>query len=70
MARYIVNKNTQSNGDHEVHVLNGTCNRLPDAANQLDLGEFDSCQPAVTEAKQTYPQSNGCFYCSKACNTG
>lgn len=66
--RYYVNRNAQSNGDHEVHT--SECSRLPDATNRLFLGTFSSCGPAVTEAKKTYPKSNGCYYCSKACHTG
>ena len=67
MASYYVNQNKQPNGDHEVHV--STCYRLPDANNRKYLGEFASCAPAVQEAKKTYRQSNGCYYCSPACHT-
>lgn len=70
MARYCVNRNAQANGDHEVHNLTTGCNFLPDIANQKSLGEHSSCQSAVREAKQTYPQSNGCYYCCNACHTG
>jgi len=65
MAAYYVNKNAQANGDHEVHV-NG-CSRMP--TDRLSLGDFESCHGAVAEAKKTYPQSNGCYYCCKACHT-
>jgi hypothetical protein len=65
---YYVNKNAQSNADHEVHV--STCAHLPEPANRLYLGDFAVCQPAVEKAKQYYPRSNGCAYCSPACNTG
>jgi hypothetical protein len=65
---YYVNTNAQSNGDHEVHT--SSCSFLPDTTNRLYLGSFDSCGPAVREAKRTYPKSNGCYFCSKACNTG
>lgn len=68
MARYYVNTNAQSNGDHEVH--KSDCSRLPEPENRLYLGDFSSCGPAVTEAKKTYKQSNGCYYCSNACHTG
>lgn len=68
MPSYYVNKNAQSNGDHEVHV--SVCGRMPEAHNRLYLGEFSNCRPAVAEAKKTYPRSNGCFYCSNDCNTG
>ena len=67
MARYYVNKNAQSNGDHEVHTSG--CSFMPDEANRLYLGDFSNCRDAVREAKKTYPQSNGCYYCSNACHT-
>ncbi|NIJ42347.1 hypothetical protein FHS78_002641 [Parvibaculum indicum] len=66
--RYYVNRNAQSNGDHEVHTA--SCSFLPNPENRLYLGDFDSCRPAVAEAKKTYAQSNGCYYCANACNTG
>ena len=65
--RYYVNKNAQSNGDHEVHTE--TCTWLPDVENRLFLGNFTSCYPAVVEAKKHFMQSNGCYFCSNACHT-
>ena len=70
MAKYCVNTQAQANGDHEVHVLNGTCWTLPKPEHQKDLGEHSSCTTAVAQAKQTYKQSNGCAHCCAACNTG
>ena len=67
MATYYVNKNAQSNGDHEVH--KSTCQYMPDPANCVYLGEFSTCQEAVLKAKTYYPQSNGCYYCSRECHT-
>jgi len=67
MSRYYVNKNTQANGDHEVHTTG--CSFLPDAENRIYLGDFNSCAPAVTAAKKIYSQSNGCYYCSRSCHT-
>lgn len=67
MDFYYVNKNAQSNGDHEVH--KGTCSYLPLPENRLYLGTFASCVDAVREAKKHYSQSNGCKYCSPACHT-
>jgi hypothetical protein len=68
MALYYVNHNAQSNGDHEVH--RDGCTHLPDISNRLYLGIFSNCRDAVWEAKKTYPRSNGCYYCSRECNTG
>ncbi|TAM48240.1 MAG: hypothetical protein EPN55_00705 [Gammaproteobacteria bacterium] len=68
MASYYVNKNAQLNGDHEVHVTG--CSFMPDAGNRIYLGDFSNCRDAVREAKKHYPQSNGCYYCSRDCHTG
>jgi hypothetical protein len=67
MARYYVNKNSQANGDHEVHVAD--CSRMPEPANRQYLGDFSSCAPAVREAKTHYTKSNGCYYCCNPCHT-
>ena len=67
MASYYVNKHAQANGDHEVHVAG--CTWMPSPENKQYLGEFASCQPAVAEAKKTYPTADWCAYCSPACNS-
>ncbi len=67
MARYYVNKNAQSNGDHEVHKWG--CSFLPLENNRKYLGDFPGCSGAVREAKKSYPKSNGCYYCSNECHT-
>ncbi len=70
MANYCVNKIAQTtSGDHEVHNLE-ECSHLPDSGNRIKLGSFNSCGPAVTAAKKIYPQSNGCYHCSRPCHTG
>lgn len=70
MPDFCVNKNAQSNGDHEVHDLSASCSYLPASANQLALGNFDSCRGAVQAASNHYSQVNGCYFCANACNTG
>jgi hypothetical protein len=50
MKNYYVNKNAQSNGDHEVH--NESCAYLPSIHNRTYLGAYSSCKPAVDEAKK------------------
>jgi len=67
MKKYYVNKNAQSNGDHEVH--HEDCRYLPSASNRTYLGEFSTCKPAVTEAKKHYTKVNGCKTCSNDCHT-
>lgn len=66
MAKYYVNENAQTNGDHEVH-SNG-CAWLPAAQNRKHLGNFSDCGPAVRKAKQYFSQVNGCYYCSRSCH--
>lgn len=67
MKKYYVNKNAQSNGDHEVHTSD--CYWLPKAENRIYLGEFYSCTSAVREAKKHYSKVNGCKHCSESCHT-
>ena len=64
---YYVNKNAQSNWDHEVH--NSSCSRLPDSANRLYLGIFSSCKDALKEAKKHYNDVDWCYYCCNECHT-
>jgi hypothetical protein len=68
MARYYVNDNAQSNGEHEVHVP--TCDYYAQIKSKTYLGEHTSCAPAVREAKKYYANSNGCYYCCNPCHTG
>jgi hypothetical protein len=65
--KYYVNNNAQLNGDHEVHV--STCDYVPTMYSQTYLGEFETCQAAVREAKKRFQKSNGCFYCCRPCHT-
>ena len=67
MALYYVNKNAQTNGDHEVH--KDGCSFMPESDNRIYLGDFASCAPAVKKAKEYYTQSNGCYWCSRDCHT-
>lgn len=65
--KYYVNKNAQSNGDHEVHTKD--CSWLPIADNRIYLGDFSSCHTAVSEAKKYYDDVDGCYYCCESCHT-
>lgn len=64
---YYLNKQAQTNGDHEVHV--SSCIYMPSEANRMYLGSYDNCKDAVAKAKQTYSKSNGCRTCCNACHT-
>lgn len=67
MDSYYVNRNAQPTGENEVH--KSGCNYMPDAINKMYLGEFYNCQDAVKEAKKTYSNVDGCYYCCKLCHT-
>lgn len=69
MAKYCVNMNPQSTGEHEVHNITSGCRYLPDPSNRKQLGEHANCHSAVAAAKAHYTNVDGCFYCSKACHT-
>jgi len=66
MDAYYVNKNAQSNGDHEVH--KSGCPHMPEDKNLIDLGAFDGCQNAVREARKHYDQVDGCGHCCEECH--
>lgn len=65
--RYLVNKNAQYNGDHEVH--REDCNHLPHPENRKDLGIFYNCHDAVKKAKEYDSDADGCYYCCNECHT-
>ncbi|MBU0710656.1 hypothetical protein KJ762_12475 [bacterium] len=67
MDHYYVNKNAQSNGDHEVH--KESCDYLPSSENRIYLGYFSNCSEAVQKARESFDQSNGCYFCSYECHT-
>ncbi|WP_256968969.1 hypothetical protein [Enterococcus faecalis] len=70
MPYYIVNKNIDDNGRHEVH--QDTCTRLPNKENQLDIGYHSDCTEAIQYIQNQNPAHlfDGCWYCSPACNKG
>jgi hypothetical protein len=69
MPKFIVNKNAQSNGDHEVHNETKGCQNMPLDHNREDLGWHDTCHSAVSQAKRIYTRANGCYYCANECHT-
>jgi hypothetical protein len=70
MPRFIVNKNAQANGDHEVHNTTDGCGHMPDTRNRRALGEYRDCHGAVAAARALYPRANGCYHCCRACHSG
>lgn len=71
MPSYILNKNAQPSGEHEVHRNDGSCNYMPLPENRIDLGTHTHCSGAVAVAKKSYPNANidGCYYCCNSCHT-
>ena len=67
MAYYYVNKNAQTNWDHEVHT--SSCTYLPDPENRISLGLHTNCKDAIKEAKKHYNDVDGCYRCSRECHT-
>lgn len=69
MIRYIINKNPQPTGEHEVH-REDICGHLPDNENRIYVGDFENCWSAINEAKRLWPNSiiDGCAYCSEVCH--
>ena len=58
MARYYVNTNAQSTGEHEVH--KDGCHRMPEPQNGIYLGYFSDAK----EARRYFANVDGCYYCA------
>ncbi len=67
MDIFYINLKAAENGEYEMH--RSGCTHLPDTANRYYLGLFATCNDALKEAKKSFPQSRGCNYCCKSCNT-
>lgn len=67
---YCVNKNAQSTGEHEVHLVSCTSKYLPHPDNRKDLGYHEDCHSAIRTARQYYDNVDGCYYCARACHNG
>ena len=55
MPNFVINKNPQANGDHEVHNKTNGCSYMPNSENQINLGNHPSCHQAVADAKRRWP---------------
>jgi hypothetical protein len=66
MKKYYVNKNAQSNGDHEVH--SEDCLFLPGEVNRIYLGLHLGCDSAVREGSKHFNSVDGCKFCSPSCH--
>lgn len=71
MASYYMNKNSQPiSGHYEVHRIPCPTPAAPE--NQIPLGNYATCHPAVAEAKRRWPRLahlvDGCRNCSRPCH--
>lgn len=64
MHTYSINKNSQSNGDHEIH--KSGCPYEPIVQNRIELGYQVDDYAALKAGKQIYSQADGCIYCCRA----
>ena len=69
MPSYCVNKNAQSNGDHEVHDTTANKPCLPATWNRQDLGYHGTCSEAGRAARLYFTQVDGCAICTPACHS-
>lgn len=67
MPDYLVNKNAQPTGEHEVHSY--ACDHLPSSENRQDLGWSPNCTGAMKKAKVYYSNVDGCAHCCPECHT-
>lgn len=64
MPHYIVDRNAQPNGEHEVHVRGSVWSCLPAEADQREIGSHDDCEGALRIARLFYGRANGCARCA------
>jgi hypothetical protein len=67
MTLYLVNKDPQPSGEHELH--RAGCPTSPDEDDQLPLGRFENCREAVSFARRYYSRLDGCRNCCPECHS-
>ena len=73
MAKYFLNLNPQSNGDHEIHKSTCIYYYSYQAGNNFEyLGEFLSDTEAIVYARSKHPymKIDGCYYCCPSIHHG
>lgn len=69
MPNYIINKNSDNNGNNEVHTT--TCAHLPLSSNQEQLGWHLNGTYAVAYAKSIgWKNADGCKHCAFEAHNG
>lgn len=67
LEHFYVNKNTDAQGNHEVHREN--CDYLPRPENREYLGFFSNSYDAVRAARRKYLTADGCWHCCPESHT-
>jgi len=67
LSKYYLNKNAQSNGDHEVHKFG--CKYMPNENNRISLGSFSHSYEAIKRAREYFLAVNGGYNCLPDCAT-
>ena len=65
MDKYYVRISPGLTGIHSVHKKG--CPFVPDIANRIPLGRFNSCKEALIEARKYFQLVDGCNFCNKDC---
>ena len=65
MPRYFVDARDPMDGTREVHRQG--CHRMPAEEDCEPLGEFDDARDAVREARRTWAEAKGCYFCCLEC---
>ena len=71
-TKYIINKNAQTTGEHEVHAeAYCTEGNLPYPENRIFLGNYTNCSAPIRDARLKWPHLtiDGCAHCFPACHT-
>lgn len=65
MPDFVMNRNSQSNGQHEVHNLTEGCVHMPKLPNQVKLGNYETSKLAIAKAQSDWPiyKVSACQYC-------
>lgn len=67
MDIFYIDLKAKETGEYEMH--RSGCKFLPDQTKRYYVGLFGTCNEALKEAKKSFPKSNGCPFCCKACHT-
>lgn len=67
MATYSINKNSQTNGDHEIHKTG--CAFEPSSMNRVKLGYHPNDFSALQAGRKIYPTADECQYCCPSIHT-